>query len=557
MKATSNNDVLDLFIVGGGINGCGIARDAAGRGLNVALAEMNDLGSGTSSASTKLIHGGLRYLEYFEFRLVRESLEEREVLLRTMPHIIWPLRFVLPYHHKMRFESDTPASRLLNSIMPWQRGRRPAWLIRLALLMYDSFGKRSILPSTSAVQLSHSPEGQPLRDEFHRAFEYSDCWVQDSRLVILNARDAAEKGALIMPRTRVINAKRKATYWTIITKDVNGNHHSFKSRTLINATGPWASNFLENVIGIPKNDKLRLVRGSHIVTKRLFAHEKCYLFQGTDGRIVFVIPYEQDFTLIGTTDYDQDSVVDRPECTQQEIAYLLEFVSKYFKKPITRSDVVWTYSGVRPLYNASKSSASAASRDYVICFEEFEPPLLNIFGGKLTTYRKLAETVLQKLIKYFPHCGPSWTADRALPGGDFSVNGVPVLAKLLCESYPYLNNEWAYRLIRHYGTDAHKILEGTSKVSDLGENFTTTVTEREIEWVVKKEWVYTAEDFLWRRTRLGLRFQEEATKRLDNCIQKLRASNFGDKHISWSKKIPNNKHKHQLTCVYNNEDYIL
>ena len=526
MKAASNSDLLDIFIAGGGVNGCGVARDAAGRGLTVALAEMNDLGSGTSSASTKLIHGGLRYLEYFEFRLVRESLEEREILLRTMPHIVWPLRFILPYHSEMRFESDTPASRLLHCVMPWQRGRRPAWLIRLALFLYDSFGKRSILPSTSSVRLSHGAEGQPLRDEFRQAFEYSDCWVQDSRLVILNARDAAEKGALIMPRTKVINAKKEPAYWTIRTKDSHGHHQTFTSRTLINATGPWASDFLKDVVGVPKNNKLRLVRGSHIVTKRLFMHEKCYFFQGTDGRVIFVIPYENNFTLIGTTDHDQDSVADTPECSQHEIEYLLECVSKYFKEPLTTSDVIWAYSGVRPLYDASTDRASAASRDYVISLETSEPPLLNIFGGKLTTYRKLAETVLQKLNDYIPRCGSSWTADQALPGGDFPVNGVPELVRQLREAYPYLSHDWAYRLVRHYGTDTHKILQGTSKASDLGEDLTTTVTEREIEWVVKKEWVYTAEDFLWRRTRLGLTFPKEAIKRLENCIQKIRLSYF-------------------------------
>ncbi|MCY4287072.1 MAG: glycerol-3-phosphate dehydrogenase [Aestuariivita sp.] len=522
MLSQADREAFDIFIVGGGVNGCGVARDAAGRGLRVALAEMNDLGSGTSSASTKLIHGGLRYLEYFEFRLVKESLAEREILLQAMPHIIWPLRFILPYHSQMRFSSDTPASKLLNFIVPWQKNRRPAWLIRLALLLYDSLGRRNILAGTSSLDLSKVLEGEPLRDEYQKAFEYSDCWVQDSRLVVLNARDAAARGARIMPRTRVVAVERQASEWVVVTEDQEGRCTSFRTNVLINATGPWASDFLSDVIGSQRMDNLRLVRGSHIVTKRLYLHEKCYFFQGYDGRIIFVIPYEDDFTLIGTTDEDQASIKDTPTCSQKETTYLLEFVSKYFKEPISCDDVVWAYSGVRPLYDNCKDSASAASRDYVIRLETSAPPLLNIFGGKLTTYRKLAETALSKISPFLPNHGPSWTAGQVLPGGDFPINGAWNLVEELCEQYPYLNSKWASRLVKHYGTDAYEILQGSRSTADLGENFATTVTERELEWGVRNEWVQTAEDFLWRRTRLGLRFPKDEVDRLEVCINRIR-----------------------------------
>ncbi len=529
MPSQTNREAFDIFIVGGGVNGCGVARDAAGRGLRVALAEMNDLGSGTSSASTKLIHGGLRYLEYFEFRLVKESLAEREILLQAMPHIIWPLRFVLPYHSQMRFAADTPASRLLNFIIPWQKNRRPAWLIRLALLLYDSLGQRRILAGTSSLNLSRVREGEPLRDEYQKAFEYSDCWVQDSRLVILNARDAAARGACIMPRTQVVAVERQASEWIVVTEAPDGRRTSFRTNVLINATGPWASDFLREVIGDRKMDNLRLVRGSHIVTKRLYSHEKCYFFQGQDSRIIFVIPYEDDFTLIGTTDEDQESIQETPICSQEETIYLLEFVSKYFKEPISRDDVVWAYSGVRPLYDNCEDSASAASRDYVIRLEASAPPLLNIFGGKLTTYRKLAETALAKISPFLPNHGPPWTARQVLPGGNFPVNGARTLMEELCEQYPYLSTNWASRLVRHYGTDSFKILQGSKTTTDLGENFATTVTERELEWVVRNEWVQTAEDFLWRRTRLGLRFPRDDVDRLEECINRIRrADSAGD-----------------------------
>ena len=343
---------VDLFVIGGGINGAGIARDAAGRGLSVTLAEMNDLASATSSASTKLFHGGLRYLEYFEIGLVRHALTEREVLLKAMPHISWPMRFVLPYHRDMRFEGDTPTSKLLRLFMPWMRGRRPAWLIRLGLFLYDNLGGREILPATRSLSLRGTPEGAPLEDRFEKAFEYSDCWIEDSRLVVLNARDAELRGARIMTRTKVVSADRSADGWAVtVEHGADGQREVIHAKMLVNAGGPWVGDIIHNTARLNSSEGVRLVRGSHIVTKRLYDHDKCYFFQGTDGRIIFTIPYEQDFTLIGTTDADHPDPSVTPECTPEEQDYLINFVNGYLKQDITRTDIVWTYSGVRPLYD--------------------------------------------------------------------------------------------------------------------------------------------------------------------------------------------------------------
>lgn len=401
-QADTNTGICDLFVIGGGINGCGIARDAAGRGLSVALAEMNDLASATSSASTKLFHGGLRYLEYFEIRLVREALKERETLLRAMPHTSWPMRFVLPYHKDMRFEGDTPTSKLLSLVMPWMRGRRPAWLIRFGLFLYDNLGGRKILPGTSTVDLRNDPAGAPLRDKFEKAYEYSDCWIEDARLVVLNARDAEKRGAKIMTRTKVVSADRVDDIWHVtVENSETGENRLHKAKMLVNAGGPWVESIIRNTAKIDSNESVRLVRGSHIVTKKLFDHEKCYFFQGEDGRIIFAIPYETDFTLIGTTDSDHSDLSTKPVCTDEEVEYLREFASKYFKAPITKKDVIWSYSGVRPLYDDGASSATAATRDYVLSIDKNGgAPLLNVFGGKITTYRKLAESALEKIAPF-------------------------------------------------------------------------------------------------------------------------------------------------------------
>ena len=521
MSQGRGNTVIDLFVIGGGINGCGIARDAAGRGLRVELAEMNDLAWATSSASTKLFHGGLRYLEYFEIRLVREALIERETLLRAMPHISWPMRFVLPYHRDMRFEGETPTSRILNLVMPWMKGRRPAWLIRLGLFLYDHLGGRKILPATSTLDLRKTPEGAPLKDKFTRAYEYSDCWIEDSRLVVLNARDAAARGARIRTRTRVQSAERVGDLWQVTLKDQEtGITEVVQARALVNAAGPWVKDVISGTLRLNSAEGVRLVRGSHIVTRRLFDHDKCYFFQGTDGRIIFAIPYEGDFTLIGTTDAEHGQADSRPECTPEEAEYLCRFASEYFQTPVTRADIVWTYSGVRPLYDDGAKSATAATRDYVLTLAEGPgAPLLNIFGGKITTYRKLAEAALAKLRPFFPEAGGDWTAGVALPGGNFPVDGFDPLTESLHRAYPFLTAAGARRLVRAYGTEAQDILGQAREAADLGPDFGAGLTGAEVRWQMDHEYARTAADVVWRRTRLGLKMTEAQIAALDDWMQ--------------------------------------
>ena len=504
MGQADTSEVRDLFIIGGGINGCGIARDATGRGLSVTLAEQGDLAQATSSASTKLFHGGLRYLEYFEFRLVREALEERETLLVAMPHISWPLRFVLPYHSDMRFEGDTPTGRLLGFFAPWMKGRRPAWLIRLGLFLYDTLGGRKILPATRSLQLRSDPAGAALNPKFSKAFEYSDCWVEDSRLVALNARDAALRGARVMTRTKVTSARREDGLWVVDTTGPAGPA-TYRARALVNAGGPWVEDVMRNVARINSAEGVRLVRGSHIVTRKLFDHDRCYFFQGHDGRIIFAIPYEQDFTLIGTTDQDHASVGEPAVCTDAERDYLCAFASEYFTKPVTPADVVWSYSGVRPLYNDGAKSATAATRDYVLSVDGNGAPLLNVFGGKITTHRRLAESALEKLAPYFPQASGKWTARVPLPGGDFPYGDVAVLVADLKRRYGFLTDYWAGRLIRAYGVDAGKMLAEAKTAADLGRDFGATLTETEVVWLMRHEFATKAADIVWRRTKLGLR----------------------------------------------------
>lgn len=514
--------VSDLFVIGGGINGCGIARDAVGRGLTVTLAEQGDLAQGTSSASTKLFHGGLRYLEYFEVRLVREALEERETLLVAMPHISWPMRFVLPLSPDMRFESDTPTSRLLKWVMPWAKGRRPDWLIRLGLFLYDTMGGRKILPPTRTLDLTQDPAGAPLKPQFHKAFEYSDCWVEDSRLVVLNARDAARQGARILTRTRVTQAERQGDLWHITTVGPQGPEHH-QARALVNAGGPWVEDVIRNVARINSSEGVRLVRGSHIVTRKLYDHDRCYFFQGQDGRIIFAIPYEQDFTLIGTTDKDHQGAPQTAHCTDEECDYLLAFASQYFAKPVTRDDVVWTYSGVRPLYNDGAKSATAATRDYVLSLDENGPPLLNVFGGKITTYRRLAESALEKLHPFFPKAKRAWTARAPLPGGDFPHDGAKALIQELRIRYPFLTAYWAGRLVRAYGTDATKLYGAAATPTALGEDFGATLTEVEVRWLMSHEFALNAADVVWRRSKLGLRLTQDQIERLDRFMSDVAA----------------------------------
>lgn len=513
-----SDKLYDVFVIGGGINGCGIARDAAGRGLSVALAEMGDLASATSSASTKLFHGGLRYLEYFEIGLVRKALIEREVLLSAMPHISWPMRFVLPYHPDMRFEGETPTSKLLNTFMPWMKGRRPAWLIRLGLFMYDNLGGRKILPGTTTLDLTQDPAGKPLNPKFRRAYEYSDCWVEDARLVVLNARDAEDRGATIMTRARVTAAHRTGDHWRI-TVDRGNGPETFRAKVLVNAGGPWVEQVVRGIAHIDTRESIRLVRGSHIVVKKLFDHGKCYFFQGEDGRIIFAIPYEEDFTLIGTTDMDHKGDPHEARCTEEEQDYLCAFASNYFAKPISRADVVWTYSGVRPLYNDGAKSAQAATRDYVLSLDSDGAPILSVFGGKITTYRKLSESALDKIVPFLKPTQGDWTAGVPLAGGNFPVADVPRLIRELKIRFPFLTDYTCRRLIRAYGTEAATLLGNARSDADLGRAFGAGLTEVEVRWLMTREYARRAEDVVWRRSKLGLRLSAEEIAALDDWMQ--------------------------------------
>jgi len=483
--------IFDLAVIGGGVNGTGIARDAAGRGLSVVLLEQGDLAGATSSASTKLIHGGLRYLEQYEFRLVREALAEREVLLRAAPHIAWPLRFVLPHH----------------------KGLRPWPLIRLGLFIYDHLGGRRILPPTRTLDLRRDPAGAPLQARYRRAFEYSDCWVDDARLVVLNARDAADRSADIRTRTRCAEARRESGLWRLT---VDGGD-AIAARALVNAGGPWVSHILGSLVGATAPMRVRMVKGSHIVVPRLFAHDRCYIFQNADGRVCFAIPYEGDFTLIGTTDEDYAGDPAAAAVTPGEEAYLCAAVNDYLRAPVSRSDIVWRYSGVRPLRDDGTSAAQEATRDYVLELDvpEGGPPLLSVFGGKITTYRRLAEAALARLVPFFPRLGPAWTADAALPGGDFPWSGAAALARDLRARYGFLNEATAARLTRGYGTRAAAMLGDARGPADLGRDFGHSLTEREVAWLIEQEWARSAEDILWRRSKLGLRLSRQQAAGLE------------------------------------------
>ena len=486
----------DIFVIGGGINGCGIARDAAGRGFSVFLAEMDDLASGTSSGSTKLIHGGLRYLEHYEFRLVREALMEREVLWRNAPHIIWPMRFVLPY---------------------FPGGPRPAWMLRLGLFLYDHIGGRRLLPSTRTLDMRSDPAAKPLKPLFGKAFEYSDGWVMDSRLVVLNARDAADRGAVIRTRTRVVEAHRGAAEWTVTVEDNrSGARESVTAGLLVNAAGPWVDHVLATAVH--KNDvhNVRLVQGSHIVVPKKFEDPRAYFFQNGDGRIIFAIPYEEDFTLIGTTDRDYGGDLADPKISDEEIDYLCGAASEYFAEPVQREDIVWTYSAVRPLYDDGASKAQEATRDYVLKADagEGRAPLVNSFGGKITTYRRLAEAMLEKIECFLGRRGPPWTTDAPLPGGEFGVHGFDAEVAALHADYPFLGEKHARRLVRLYGTQARKLLGAAASEKDLGRNFGADLYEAEVRYLVEDEFAQTAEDVLWRRTKRGLHLGKEQQEAL-------------------------------------------
>ena len=480
----------DIAVIGGGVNGCGIARDAAGRGAKVLLLEAGDLASGTSSASTKLIHGGLRYLEHFEFALVRESLSERERLWGIAPHIAWPMRFVLPH-------------------VP---GLRPRWLVRAGLFLYDHIGGRKRLPATETVSLGSHPAGAPLKPEFTTAFVYSDCWVDDARLVVLNARDAANRGAEVRTRCRVTRMRRDGDGWTI---DAGGE--SFAARAIVNAAGPGVIDLLRNS-GFQPDRAMRLVRGSHIVVRKLFDHPFSYFFQLPDGRIFFAIPYEDDFTLIGTTDVDHHG--GPIEASDEEIAYLCEGASRFFRRPVTPEDVVWTYSGVRPLIDDGSGRPEAATRGYELDLSDADEgaPLLSVYGGKITTYRHLAAEAVDALgARLSALRGEDWTGATPLPGGDFAVDAVPSLESEFAIRFPFLAAS-ANRFVRAYGTTAFSMFEGVTDWDDCGRNFGHGLTEREVRYLFANEWARSAEDVLWRRTKLGLRFSAEEARLLDDFL---------------------------------------
>ena len=485
---------LDVLVIGGGVNGTGVARDAAGRGYSVLLAEMDDLASGTSSAATKLVHGGLRYLEHYEFRLVHEALVEREVLWASAPHIIWPLRFVLPHH----------------------KGLRPAWLLRLGLFVYDHLGGRKLLPATRTLNLADDPAGAPLKPGYRLAFEYSDGWVDDARLVALNARDAAARGASIRTRTKVTSARRVDGLWQVDLSDqIGGGTETVSARLLVNAGGPWVDRVIAEAMGRNDVHHVRLVKGSHIVVRKLYDHDRCYFFQNSDGRIFFAIPYEDDFTLIGTTDEDYAGDPAEMRISAGEIDYLCASATEYFAKPVTRADIVWTYSGVRPLFDDGATAAQEATRDYVLKTEgEGDAPLINVFGGKLTTHRRLSEQVVDRVGALIGEKGPRWTRSGRLPGGDFPPTGFRALLDELAARYPRLDRALLKRLARCYGTDVNLLLGAGEETRDLGTHFGGTLYQAEVDWLIAREWAMTTDDILWRRTKQGLRLDREQTARL-------------------------------------------
>ncbi|WP_165663794.1 glycerol-3-phosphate dehydrogenase [Metapseudomonas otitidis] len=474
------SEVYDLAVIGGGINGVGIAADAAGRGLSVFLCERDDLAQHTSSASSKLIHGGLRYLEHYEFRLVREALAEREVLLAKAPHIVRPMRFVLPHRPHLR----------------------PAWMIRAGLFLYDHLGKREKLPGSRGLRFG---VGSPLQAGITRGFEYSDCWVDDARLVVLNAMSAREHGAHIHSRTRCVSARRSKGLWHIHLERADGTLLSIRSRALVNAAGPWVARLLKDDLKQKSPYGIRLIQGSHIVVPQLYEGEHAYILQNEDRRIVFAIPYLGRFTLIGTTDREYQGDPAEVAITEEETRYLLDVVNQHFKKQISADDILRTYSGVRPLCDDESDDPSAVTRDYTLALDAHpgEAPLLSVFGGKLTTYRKLAESALAQLAPFFPSMGGSWTAAATLPGGE-SMDSQEALAEALCERYGWLPNSLARRWAGTYGSRVWKLLEGVGNLTDLGEHLGGGLYTREVDYLCREEWAQDAEDILWRRTKHGL-----------------------------------------------------
>jgi len=477
---------FDLVVIGGGINGAGIARDAAGRGLRVLMCEKGDLAEGTSSRSGKLIHGGLRYLEYYEFRLVREALIEREALLRLAPHIVWPLRFVLPHSAE----------------------QRPAWMIRLGLFLYDNLSGRAKLPGTRRLDLRRDPEGKPIRDEYGTAFEYSDCWVEDARLVILNALGAKERGAEVLVRTEAVSARREGQFWRVTLRGDDGAEREVRARVLANAAGPWVQRVIHGVVGSNAASKVRLVKGSHLIVRKFWDGPQSYLLQNDDKRVIFVNAYEGDLCLIGTTDVPFDDPAEHASVTQPERDYLLRVVNRYMRHQLRDDDILHEFAGVRPLYddNAAKD-ASAVTRDYVFDVDppgdapEGRAPVLSVFGGKITTYRKLAEHALDKLKPHLPGMGKSWTGTVPLPGGDMPGADFAAFLAGLRRQHPWLPQPLAYHYARLYGTRADQLLDGARSMAGLGLHFGALLYEREAEFLCRTEWARTAEDVTERRTK--------------------------------------------------------
>jgi glycerol-3-phosphate dehydrogenase len=486
--------VFDLAVIGGGINGCGIARDAVGRGLSVCLLEMNDLASATSSASSKMIHGGLRYLENYEFRLVRESLKEREVLLTIAPHLVSPLRFVFPHDKTMR----------------------PVWMIRLGLFLYDHLYRRRILPASRGMTLSREVVGEPLNPRYKKAFIYSDARVDDARLVVLNAVDAAGKGAEIRTRTRFKNARRVDGLWHVSATRCDKEPISIAARSLVNAAGPWVGDVIGDCQAERGKQSIRMVKGSHIVVPKLFDHDKAYILQNPDKRIVFAIPYQRDFTLIGTT--DEEFIGDPADvcASEAEIGYLCDIANRYFRRKTKPSDVVWQYAGIRPLFDDGALQAQNATRDYVLTLADKNgaAPVLNVFGGKITTYRKLAEAALEKLRPYFPRMTDGWTDRAFLPGGD-KISG---LADEINLKFPFLGKERCERLVAAYGSNVHQMLADVTSETDLGVHFGAGLSQREVLYLMEREFAVMADDVLWRRSKLGLRLNDTQIAELQNWM---------------------------------------
>lgn len=491
----NTEQMVDIFVIGGGINGAGIARDAAGRGLSVILCEKDDLAEGTSSRSGKLVHGGLRYLEYYEFRLVREALIEREVLLNSASHIIWPMRFVLPH----------------------SKQDRPAWLVRLGLFLYDHLGGRKKLPGTRTLDLHRDPEGAPIKDTYPLGFEYSDCWVDDARLVILNALDAAQRGAQVLTRTSCVSARRDRGSWLVTTRnEVTGEQQQVRAKVLVNAAGPWVRHVIDDVAGARSNRNIRLVKGSHIIVPKFWQGQQAYLFQNHDKRVIFINPYEGDKALIGTTDIPYEGRVEEVTADESEIEYLLAAVNRYFKEQLRREDVIETFSGVRPLFDDGQGNPSAVTRDYVFDLDETEgAALLNVFGGKITTFRKLSEHALQRIAKLFPSMGPDWTRSATLPGGDIPDADYVQFLDSLRQKYAWLPRSLLDHYGRLYGSITGQIIGQVQSLKGLGQHFGANLYEAEVRYLVENEWAQTAEDILSRRTKEGLRLNDEEKAKLE------------------------------------------